>query len=473
MKKSNDHLPAEIPDQLLSEVPARIALRYSVLPVAKENGSLKVAVPENLSAQAKEELRIVLGKDLELIPVSKLELEALISRLYGVGAETIELLAGEREEASDAQDFELIDPDQKEKATIIRLVNELLMDALKHRASDIHIEPFEKTFRIRYRVDGLLQEPRVSEKIRLLAPSLISRIKIMSQLDISEKRLPQDGRIKIKQGRTEIDLRVSVLPSSSGEAVVIRILKPLELLELKDLGFSEETVTQIKTLLRRPHGMILVTGPTGSGKTTTLYACLKELNTLERKIITIEDPIEYKLPGIIQMQANPKIGFTFAKALRSMLRHDPDCLMVGEIRDQETAEIAIRAALTGHLVLSTLHTNDAASAVTRLLEMGIEAYLVSASVAAVLAQRLVRKLHPPCAECQHTGFFGRTVIYELMPISESIRFLISEGNSSAPIRNQALQEGMIRIEDEGLKKVEEKMTSQEELQRVIFISPST
>ncbi len=431
----------EISESLLQEVRPRIAFHYSVLPLGRENGRLKLAAPPDLSSQSKEELRTLLGGEIEFVPFERSQIGVLIEKHYGVGAGTIEALTNEKEE-EEKEGGELIDQNKKEEATITKLVNELLLDALKHRASDIHIEPFEKNFRIRYRVDGLLVEARVSEKIRLLAPSLISRIKIMASLDIGEKRLPQDGRIKIKSREEELDLRVSVLPSSAGEAIVIRILKPLELLGLEELGFDGEAVAKIRDLLKFPNGMILVTGPTGSGKTTTLYACLKELNSIERKIITIEDPVEYRLPGIIQMQANLKTGFTFARALRSMLRHDPDCLMVGEIRDQETAEIAVRSALTGHLVLSTLHTNDAPSAVTRLLEMGIEPYLVASSLAAVIAQRLVRKLCPPCERCAHTGFFGRTAIYELMSISESTRPLILARETAGRIGKQAIQEGM-------------------------------
>lgn len=458
----------EIPKELLKEVPARIALRYSILPLSKENGSLKLLVPPELSRQEKEELRILLGKELEFIEGPRPEIESALSKAYGVGADVIETLTQEREEDEDfSAGGEIIDQDKPEEATITKLVNELLLDALKHRASDIHIEPFEQIFRIRYRVDGLLQEARVSEKIKSLAPSLISRIKIMARLDIGEKRLPQDGRIKIKRKGEELDLRISVLPSSVGEAIVIRILKPLHLLNLEELGFDEDALVKIRHELKKPHGMILVTGPTGSGKTTTLYACLKELNTLERKIITIEDPIEYKLPGIIQIQVNPKIGLTFAKALRSMLRHDPDILMVGEIRDPETAEIAIRSALTGHLVLSTLHTNDAPSAVTRLLEMGIEPYLVSSSLNAVIAQRLVRKLCVPCERCAHTGFFGRTAVYELMPLLGSLRSLALNRSSSEALRDQALKEGMVSLVEQGLAKAREGLTSLEELQRAI------
>jgi len=467
MNQALDLKAFKIPKEFMERVPARIASHYSVLPLAKENGILRLAIPHDLTHEEKEELRIVLGFPLEYVSADRSEIEKSIARIYGLGAGVIETLAQEKEEASEALDFEVIDRDKKEEATIIRLVNELLLDAIRHRASDIHLEPFEKSLRIRYRVDGLLQQAQVSEKIRRLAPSLISRIKIMARLDIGEKRLPQDGRIKIKRKGEELDLRVSVLPSSCGEAIVIRILKPLELLNLEELGFDSETLTKFRLELQKSNGIILVTGPTGSGKTTTLYACLKGINTIERKTITIEDPIEYKLPGVIQMQVNPKIDFTFARALRSMLRHDPDCLMIGEIRDSETAEIAIRSALTGHLVLSTLHTTDGPSALTRLLEMGIEPYLVASSVEAVIAQRLVRKRCLPCEKCAGSGFFGRTVIYEFMTMSESLRHMASEKATSASLRQQARQEGMISLEENGLNKAQNRLTTAEEIRRVL------
>jgi len=455
--------------ELLLEVPPRVALHYSVLAVEKTNGVLKLAVPEDLTRQAKEELRIVLHQDLEFVTAPRAEIEEVIARFYGVGAGTVERLTQGQKEEAGVLEGEKIDGDDPESATVRKLVNELLLDAMKHHASDIHVEPFDQQFRIRYRVDGILREARVPEQIRMLAPSLISRIKIMASLDIGEKRLPQDGRIKVTRTNEEIDLRVSVLPSSHGEAIVIRILKPLQLLALEALGFERGSVELLKSFLKLPHGMLLVTGPTGSGKTTTLYASLKEINNLERKIITIEDPIEYKLPGVIQMQINTKIGFTFANALRSMLRHDPDCLMVGEIRDTETAEMAIRSALTGHMVFSTLHTNDAPSAVTRLLEMGIEPHLISSSLSAVIAQRLVRKSCPPCEKCAHTGFFGRTVIYEIMTVTEPLRQAISEKKSASLLRKIALDEGMVGICEHGMMKVKANVTAIDEVRRATAV----
>lgn len=468
-----------ITPSLIEEVPARVALRYGVVPVSQKGAKLRLAASEHLTREQKEELRILLGRDLEFVCFAQQEIEKILAKFYGVGADLIETLAGEDPEQKRVLDFETIDEPRKDEATIARLVNELFLNALKCRASDIHIEPYEQSLRVRYRVDGMLQFARVSERIQSLASSLISRIKIMAKLDISEKRMPQDGRIKIKRQNEELDLRVSVLPSSFGESIVIRILKPLTLLTLEDLGFDSEDLLQLRGQLSKPHGMILLTGPTGSGKTTTLYACLKELNRPQTKIITIEDPIEYKLQGIIQMQVHPKIGFTFARALRSMLRHDPDGLMVGEIRDFETAEIAIRSALTGHLVFSTLHTNDAASAVVRLIEMGIEPYLVASSLECVIGQRLVRKIcsacHAPsvqnqneCETCQGTGYFGRTVLYEILTLNEKMRELIAEKKSLSLLRQEAIMAGMKPFDIKAKDKVRQGVTAPEEIRRVLL-----
>ncbi len=456
-------------NELLAMIPARIALHYTVIPVELRGGVLRLAVPEDFSRQFRDELRIVLNREVAWVNASRAEIEEAIARLYGVGAGTVEVLTQDKNDDAKVLDFERVDHVASDSATVAKLVNELIVDAMKQRASDIHVEPFDHQFRIRYRVDGILREAKVPEQIRRLAPGIISRIKIMANLDIGEKRLPQDGRIKIKKNHDELDLRVSVLPSSYGEAIVIRILKPLELLALEDLGFETAALQQLRSFLKLPHGMILVTGPTGSGKTTTLYAALKELNSLERKIITVEDPIEYKLPGIIQMQVNTKIGFTFASALRSMLRHDPDCLMVGEIRDSETAEMAVRSALTGHLVFSTLHTNDAPSAVTRLLEMGIEGHLIASSLTAVVAQRLVRKVCPPCEKCSGSGFFGRTVIYEIMPLSERLRAAVSEKKPASVIRTITLEEGMLTLVEHGLGKARAGLTSEDEVLRATAV----
>ncbi len=474
MKNSFNLLTFPISKELLSEIPARIALHYGVVPVGLENGILRVAGPADIPRALKEELRIFLGRELEFVEAPRTVIEEFTGKYYGLGAGVIEVLTKDSQEMQTA-DFESIDQDKKEDATMTRLVNELFMDAIRSRASDIHIEPFDQRLRIRYRVDGLLQEARISEQIRKLAAHLVSRIKIMAKLDIGEKRLPQDGRIKIKQKDEELDLRISVLPSSYGEAVVIRILKPLEMLEMTDLGFEAQGLEKIRKVLKKPNGIILVTGPTGSGKTTTLYSCLREMNQVERKIITVEDPVEYKLPGVVQIQTHSKIDLTFSKVLRSILRHDPDCIMIGEIRDLETAEIAIRAALTGHLVFSTLHTNDAPSAVTRLIEMGVEPYLVASSLTAVIAQRLVRRICPECvvlkkADCAHcggTGFFGRVAIYEFMAVEEALRKSFLEAGSASHIREIALKNGMKSLLDDGMEKAAQALTTEEEVFRVI------
>ncbi len=448
----------KITEPVLKRIPARVAAHYCVIPLGSEKGTLQLAVPPDFSREQKHDIKVVLGVEPEFIPAPRSEIEELISKFYGVGAGVIEaLVAGEPGE-DDSKDFEVIDGGRD--STIITLVNELFLDALKFRASDIHIEPFERSLRVRYRVDGLLQNARISDKIRVLAPNLASRIKIMAKLDIGEKRLPQDGRIKIRQQTGELDLRVSVLPSSSGEAIVIRILKPLELLKLHDLGFDEEGVAQIRRFIKKPHGVVLITGPTGSGKTTTLYSCLRELNQTERKIITIEDPVEYKLPGIVQLQVNPKIDFTFAKALRAILRHDPDCIMIGEIRDAETAEIAIRSALTGHLVFSTLHTNDAPSAVTRLVEMGVEPYLVASALEAVVAQRLVRRK-------SESEYHGRLAVSEIMEMNDEIKDLVLQKKTGSVVRKAALAGGMTGLYEDGMKKVKNGFTTVDEIQRIV------
>ncbi|MBI3317258.1 MAG: type II/IV secretion system protein [Candidatus Omnitrophica bacterium] len=449
-------------------VPSKIAFHYKVLPLAYEDRLVKLAIPPDFPSQYKEELLIMIQKPLEFQEHSREFIEKEIQRIYGVGAAVMdELMEQETVIASETAEAETLDGEIK-VASLPALVNELLMDSLKHRASDIHIEPFEKSFRIRYRVDGYLMKANLPQGIEKVAAHFVSRVKIMAKLDIGEKRLPQDGRIKVKTKSGEFDLRVSILPSTYGEAVVIRILKPLDFLSLEELGMSPPMLEKIRKFCQKPHGMMLVTGPTGSGKTTTLYACLREVNQMDRKIITIEDPVEYKVPGIIQMQVNPKIDFTFSRALRSMLRHDPDILMVGEIRDKETAEIAIRSALTGHLVFSTLHTNDAPSAVTRLVEMGIEPYLVASSVEAVLAQRLVRKRCEPCEKCQGSGYFGRVAICEMMAVDEGLRELIFERRPASFLRSHALKHGMISLSQDGMNKVSSGLISVDALHPMIL-----
>ena len=355
-------------------------------------------------------------------------------------------------------------------APIIRMLNALLTQAARDGASDIHIEPYERHSSVRFRVDGTLRE--VVQPHRALHAALISRLKIMAELDIAEKRLPQDGRISLRIGTRAVDVRVSTLPSAHGERAVLRLLDKSESkLSLESVGMTGDTLSRFLHLIAQPHGIILVTGPTGSGKTTTLYAALSRLDAARSNIMTVEDPIEYELPGIGQTQVNPRIELDFAKALRALLRQDPDVIMIGEIRDQETAQIAIQASLTGHLVLATLHTNDAASAVTRLTDMGVEPFLLSSSLLGVLAQRLVRKLCPTCGgpgceACGRTGYQGRTGIFELIVVDEALRALVHERASEAQIRDAAMARGMRLMRDDGERLVREGLTSREELLRV-------
>ena len=387
--------------------------------------------------------------------------------------------------------------DSTSEAPVIRLVNMLFTEAVKQRASDIHIEPYQKDFKVRYRVDGVLYESL--ELPRRLHSPVVSRLKVLADLNIAEKRLPQDGRIQIRMGDREIDIRVSIIPTLFGERAVLRLLdKKSAFLKLAELGFSPECYDTFEKLIRKAHGILLVTGPTGSGKTTTLYAALSRINTREKNIITVEDPIEYQLPGIGQIQVAPKIGLTFGAGLRSILRHDPDVIMIGEIRDLETAEIAIQASLTGHLVFSTLHTNDSASAMTRLCDMGIEPFLITSSVVGIMAQRLVRNICPNCKtpdrptpellqelglidsnggkvrvyrgtgceSCFNTGYYGRTCINEILAIEDSVRRLVLKGSDASEIRRQAISNGMISLRQDGIKKVLGGITTVEEVLRV-------
>jgi general secretion pathway protein E/type IV pilus assembly protein PilB len=401
-----------------------------------------------------------------------------------VGADTVEEILSQKQEAFEeptagieggAEDIEK----RAEDASVIKLVDQIMQEAIQQRATDIHIEPGREELAVRYRVDGILYDTRVPPDIRYLYSAIVSRIKIMARLDIAERRVPQDGRIKIKLAQKELDLRISILPSVYGEHVVIRILPSEMIFNMERLGLLPEDMEALERVINEPHGIILATGPTGSGKTTTLYAGLSKLNTRSRKIITVEDPAEYELKGITQIQMNAKINVTFANSLRSMLRHDPDIIMVGEIRDLETAEIAVQAALTGHLVFSTLHTNDAPSAATRLMHMGIQPYLIASAARAFIAQRLVRRICTECKvevtdssknplpkevlpifyegkgceTCRFTGFQGRIAIYEILQLSEPLRELILQKTSSDVIKKEAVKLGMRTLYHDGLKKV--------------------
>ena len=403
----------DIKAEIVNKVPAKFACYYKIIPIGMEKKALTVAVTNPLDLGMLDDLKLVLGYNINPVLAAERDISEGIRKYYGVGAETVEKIMDQSEarEATPAQAEAAADIEEMaDDASIIKFVNQVIQQAVSERATDIHIEPFEGELRVRYRVDGVLFNASIPPTIKYLHKAIVSRIKIMSALNIAERRLPQDGRINLKIADTELDLRVSVIPTSYGESVHIRILSSNVLMGLERLGLLDEDLKVVEILITKPHGIIFVTGPTGSGKTTTLYACLSKINDATKNIITIEDPIEYQLFGITQTQISPKIGFTFANGLRSMLRHDPDIMMVGEVRDLETAEITIRVALTGHLVFSTLHTNDACGAVTRLLDMGIEPYLVSSSIEAIVAQRLVRLI---CEKCKREVNLDPKLLKEL------------------------------------------------------------
>src|ERR1039457_2401238 len=408
--------------QLLSLFPARILLKEELLPLQRVNGHVEVATSRLFATQGLDALKTLTGLNLKPILASSEAIQREIKKRLGVGADTIGTLDEEKgfqvvdENAEDNN----LDGAAEDEASIIRFVNQVLKDAIELRASDIHLEPFEDEFRIRYRIDGELQDVSVPAQLKRFQPAIVSRVKILSHLNIAEKRLPQDGRIKIRLDAAEVDIRVSVIPMLHGEAVVMRLLRQnATLLGLQEIGMDTREAECFRRVLQMPHGIILVTGPTGSGKTSTLYTALHEINDAERKIITIEDPVEYQLLGVNQIQVSEKAGLTFARGLRSILRHDPDVILIGEIRDQETAQIAVQASLTGHLVFSTLHTNDAPGALTRLVDMGVEPYLVTSSLELVLAQRLVRLICPDCKQ-------------ELKPTESEARELVREFGDQAP-----------------------------------------
>ena len=488
--------------EFLLRFPARILLEHRLLPLQDgDDGVVQVATSRLFDATGLDELRMASGKDCRPALAPTTEIARWLKQYLGVGADTVQSLvsdAGEVVQVLDGLPEDGVDlTHAAEDASIIKFVNEILTEAIGLRATDVHFEPFENEFRVRYRVDGVLQEAAIPAEVRRFQAAIISRLKILSRLDIAEKRLPQDGRIKLRIAGREIDVRVSVIPMLHGEAVVLRLLdRSSALLGLEQLGMAGDARASFERILELPHGIILVTGPTGSGKTTTLYAALSRINDVARKIVTIEDPVEYQLRGINQIQVSAKAGLTFARGLRSILRHDPDVILVGEIRDRETADIAVQSSLTGHLVFSTLHTNDAPGALTRLVDMGIEPYLVASSLEAVLAQRLVRlicracrrelpaaelenarreyglsRLEPlycgqGCRECLGTGYWGRTGVFEFMPITEDVRGLILERASSGVIRREAQGHGMKSLREDGWRLVLEGRTTIAEVIRV-------
>jgi general secretion pathway protein E len=481
---------------LLKSIPLGFARTNQIFPLRVHDYELIGAVADERGVLALTEASRMFGLTPKPLKASPGVILDAINRFYGqMGSaeEVMGTISGE-DLSSVATEFEAPKDllELTEEAPIIRLLNALLLQAVKERASDIHIEPYEKELEVRLRIDGVLH--RVLSPPKIIQDALISRIKIMSNLDIAEKRLPQDGRIRLLLGGRDIDIRVSVIPTFHGERAVLRLLDRKQgLLGLWEIGFSEEDGKALEEQLRRPDGIILVTGPTGSGKTTTLYASLTRIHTVDKNIITVEDPIEYQLKGIGQVHVNPRIGLTFASGLRSILRQDPDVIMVGEIRDLETAEIAMQASLTGHLVLSTLHTNDAPSALVRLIDMGIEPFLVASSLTAVLAQRLVRTICPHCKvsyapadielpyfssppqalfrgegceKCKDKGYLGRTGIFELLLIDNEIRPMISDRTDSQRMKTHAVSRGMKTLRQDGIGKVTEGITTLEEVLRV-------
>lgn len=490
----------EIDPTLTEKIPLSFAKRHQFLPIKREGENILCATAKPLNLRALDDFHLLLKTRIDLIIVPSEEIMRCIHQVYELATESPEdaisdfsgdnlsVLAEEMAEPEDLLDMD-------DEAPMILLVNSIFFKAVQQRASDIHFEPFEREVKVRYRVDGILYNVLASPK--RLQSALISRVKIMAGMNIAEKRLPQDGRISLRIGGREIDIRVSGIPTAHGERLVLRILeKSNESLDLTQIGLSEQDLKTMESLITLAHGIILVTGPTGSGKTTTLYSALSQINSPDKNILTIEDPIEYQLQGIGQMQVNSKIDLTFAIGLRSILRQDPDVIMIGEIRDIETATIAIQASLTGHLVFSTLHTNDSAGAVTRLLDMGIEPFLVSSSVVAMIAQRLVRKLcqhcrkayvptaeeyeklglpsnakysffkGPGCSECLNTGFKGRSGIYEILLLTDEIRNMILSKADSTQIKAVAISNGMSSLREDGARRVIAGLTTTEEVLRV-------
>lgn len=492
-----------ISPEAIKNVPAKFAYHYKLIPLSWDGEELKIAVTDPYDVHTLDDVGLLLN--CRVLPVLGEESDIMdaLKKYYGVGAETVEAMMSDAPEKEHALDESVIAKtenidDLAADASVIKFVNQILLQAYQERATDVHIEPFGEQLRVRYRIDGVMYETSVPQSIKHFQSAIISRIKIMSNLNISEKRLAQDGRTKIKMGNKELDLRISIIPTAFGESVNIRLLSSQDMLiSLTSLGLSDRHLKSLNENIEKPHGIILVTGPTGSGKSTTLYACLKQLNQTTRKIITIEDPIEYLMSGISQIQVLPKIDLTFAQGLRSILRHDPDIIMVGEIRDYETAEISIRAALTGHLVFSTLHTNDAPGAVARLVDMGVEPYLVASSVECIIAQRLVRVICKECKqevkigrellsrlssehsdeeitifegrgcdECKNTGYSGRIAIHEFLDVGEDIRDLIVKRKPSHMIRKVAIDRGMMPMRTDGWQKIKNGITSVEEVLRV-------
>ena len=492
----------EIEEEILERLPTKAIFQYNVVPLSEDEESLKVAVSDPFVPGLVDALRLAAEHRIRLTLSPSEDIETAAKKFYGVGAETLDrMMEDSGLDFDDEEDLlrqDLSELDQE--ASVVKFVNQIIWEAFKDRATDIHIEPMETDLRIRYRVDGVLHETPMPPQLKRFQSSVISRLKVMAGMDIAEKRLPQDGRISVRIRGQEIDVRVSTMPTVYGESVSLRLLmRGGGLVTMADLGLNEHDASMLKKMISRPHGILLVTGPTGSGKSTSLYAWLHTINSVDKRIMSAEDPIEYEMTGVNQVQMRPEIGLTFANTLRTFLRQDPDVIMVGEIRDRETAEIAIRAALTGHLVFSTIHTNDSASTVTRLLDMGIEPFLVASSVEGIVAQRLVRGLCDNCKqpvtldeeflrehsfpverlategpiyeavgcdECRGNGYKGRTGIFEILHVTDEIRPLIIAHSSAADIKATGLEQGMKTLREDGWDKVLAGVTTVDEILRV-------
>jgi general secretion pathway protein E len=494
-----------VPTTFVEKVPVQFARNYSLIALEERDGVVRVATCSPLDPHPRDDLSALIGAEIDAVLAPKSEINTLIARAYRHKADGVDealdavsedgdigQMAAELDDAEDVLDV-------SNKAPIIKLVNTILFQALKLRASDVHFQPFADRLQVRFRIDGILYD--MDSIPKRVQEAIVSRVKVMGKMDIAERRLPQDGRATIRLGDGEVDVRISSVPTSQGERIVMRLLdKTAKLYRLHEIGLSQKNLDMIRDYLNYNHGIILVTGPTGSGKTTTLYAGMAEIDTTQKNVLTIEDPVEYAIGGISQVQVNVKKGLTFASGLRSFLRQDPDVMMVGEIRDLETAEVAIRAALTGHLVFSTVHTNDAASTVTRMVDQGVEPYLVSSSIVLIIAQRLIRTICPHCKvlipvtdewrakikkvgmtaeeldnliaygtgcdECFSSGYSGRTAIYEFLPVDEVLRTQIMEGASASDMKRGAVQRGLITLRLDGQDKIRARETTPDEVLRV-------
>ncbi len=503
-----DLAAVQVEPKVLEALPSKLVYRQSCVPISRTDERLVVATSDPFGIEALDELRLVTGCAIDLVLADEDDLRKFIRVHYGVGTDTLDQMsadAGAAELTAGADAAVAGEIEQAQEASVIKLVNDLLVEAISERATDVHIEPYEQELLVRYRIDGVLQRANVPPTIHRFGAAIVSRLKIMANLNIAEKRLPQDGRITFRHraergGIQEFDLRVSVIPMLFGEGVVLRILsKTTVLMSLNDLGMPDSVLARWDEMINRPHGILLVTGPTGSGKSTTLYASLNRIVSDEIKVITVEDPVEYHVGGVNQIQVNSRVGLTFASGLRSILRHDPDVVMIGEIRDKETAETAVQASLTGHLVFSTLHTNDAPGATTRLLDMGVEPFLVASSVEGILAQRLVRRVCTECAEryrpdpadlprdfelgpketlvrgvgcraCRATGYRGRQGVYELLSMSDELRELVMERVNAPQIAAAALRGDLLTtLKQDGYAKARAGRTTITEVMRALTV----